>query len=612
MKKTNILIFVGLILFQPSIFADEVHQLAKDVIHIVEHSPGGDPIADSEGKFHLTKEQSDQVVAYSNVNKEIVEHEKLKQTTGPKCPPKEKAKENLELKVDNSAEVTAAPIAPHVGLLLTAEVGYSTNQGGTNTSAAPAPVFSLPPYYLVYNQLLQSPKDWQSILAANKDKLSSDDKIALISTLGGAFSSHYNYARAADEKAPGFVNTEELLTSVATNKVGGICRDVSLAQTQMLEALGFKNNYSVVYQTFIGLHATTITTDPVTGKIVKFNYNEVTGERSGSGTGALAQNTTLADVGIQYKIYDTKGAPVVQVPSEIGQILSETAGGTDRELSAKNYNLSKVSFEKDGIAGSVFTGRTTSGVEIKGVAFYTKAESEHLKTHAGVSVSQADGNRGTVSVSASNIYGNFGAEAQSNPLKIGSAETRAIAGAEVGVIRVNANETFNISGTVIKGDPTFDASVEGFLGLKTEGKTKDGKTVLENSTYINIYPDYANVASVDNRVIAKNSVVVDTKLVRQLDNEDQSVLLRSAVIFRNYGASAIVEAGITDKGDRTRFLAGYRAPFSSDQPSFLPGGTSSEYVRAEKQLGKKITFTVEVEKSNSGTSARAGFEGKFN
>jgi len=56
------------------------------------------------------------------------------------------------------------------------------------------------------------------------------------------------------------VSTEELLTAAAKGKVGGICRDIALAQTQMLEALGFNQSYVVAYKTYEGHHATVITT----------------------------------------------------------------------------------------------------------------------------------------------------------------------------------------------------------------------------------------------------------------------------------------------------------------------------------------------------------------
>jgi hypothetical protein len=604
--------FILYILFSQSIvLADEVHQLAEDVIHIVERSPGGDPIGESKGKFHLTKPQADLVFTYSKVNKDIADN---KLVAGPQQP--------------TSCQAPSAPIpdltqptpiiAPHVGIIAITEPTPEpelTSPIFFDPGPQPTPhepdVLHLSLVDQVYAKLLDTPKDWQKILQANKDKLSSDEKISLVGRLGGAFDMHYNHARADDPNSPGYVNIQELLTSVATNKIGGICRDVALAQTQMLETLGFKNNYSVTYLDYVGRHTTVITTDPTTGKIVKFNYNEVTGAASGSGTEALAQNTTLADVGIHYKIYDTKGAPVVQVPSELGQILSETTGVKDREFNAKNYNLNKVSFEKNGIYGNFFSGNTSSGVAVSGVALYSLSESEHLKTHVGLSVSQADGNRGSVAVSASNIYASAGFEVQSSTIKLGQVEASIYGGTDVGVIRADASETYNSSGAVLKGKPINDMTVAGFLGLKAVGKTSDGKTTIENNTYINMYPDYTNVASVDKQMIVKNSVIVDTKVVHQLDNEDQSILVRTALVFRNYGSSAVLEAGIADKGDKTRLLAGYRTPLTSDQPSFLPGATTSGYVRGEKELTKKVTLILEYEDGAGGSSARAGIEGKF-
>ena len=327
MKNNKFFIVLFLIFNQTITHAEDIHQFAKNVIKVVEKSPGGDPIGESEGKFRLTKEQADQVVAYSKVNHELSEHDKIKVKPGPTCP----LTNPSTSVVPDATQPTA--IAPHVGVLqittttTTPTPAPITGGSGFAPSAAAVSLVVIPVTPdQVYTQLIANPQDWQNILAANKDKLSADQKVALISKLGGSFSNGYNYARAADKNATGFIDTAGLLTAVATGKPGGICRDIALAQTQMLEGLGFKNNYIVAYKTYEGHHATVITSNPADGNIVKFNYDEVSGANKGSGTGALGQDTTLPDFGLEYKIYDTKGKPVVSLPSEIGQILKDTAG----------------------------------------------------------------------------------------------------------------------------------------------------------------------------------------------------------------------------------------------------------------------------------------------
>lgn len=586
----------SLLLLSPILYSEEIQQLSKDVIKIIEKMPGGDPLLESEGKFYLTRSQADQLLSYSKVNQDIalLQNGEGQAQNGKFCP--------APIVESNSSQA----IAPHVGILLLATSTAPATSTGTVFANTP---ISLPEQ--VYTQLFQTPADWKNILVANKDKLTSDQKIELISKLGTYFSNGYNYARAEDKNAKGFVSAEQLLVAVQKGKPGGICRDIALAQTQMLELLGFKDNYVLSYKSFSGHHVTVVSVDPETGKIVKFNYGEVSSAAKGSGTQVLDQDTVLPDFGIKYNVYDTKGKPVVQLPSELGQMLKETTGGIDREFNSKNYNLGKISFEKNGIHGNLFTGQTSSGETVSGVALYVNKETEYLKTHVGVAASSTRGEKKVTSISADNLYLNAGGEARTGTLQLGPAAVRGVIGSEVGLLRSDVSQRNRTNGLLLEGKGEIDASIEGFLGLQTEVKLKDGKTVIENQTYINVYPGFSNVASADHTTLATNSVVVDTKLTHQFSDGDKSALARSVVIFRNYGSSVVLEAGYQDKASGSRYVAGVSAPLTS-QPSFLPGGTSSAYVRGEKEILNGLVFGVELEQNSSHqTSARVGVEGKF-
>jgi len=221
--------------------------------------------------------------------------------------------------------------------------------------------------------MINNGKDWQSTLEAARDRLTTEQKIDLVSKIGGTFGNYYNYDRAnAGDSARGtYVTTEQLFNSAKAGSPGGICRDIALAQSQMLETLGFKNSYVVNYKTNVGAHATALTTDPVTGKIIKFNYSETTEMKKGSGTEALIQDTSLPDHGLVFRVYDTKGKPVTQVPSQMDQMLRESTGYVvNREFNQKNYNLVKVGFENETIAGNIFTGKTTNGDNLYGIALF--------------------------------------------------------------------------------------------------------------------------------------------------------------------------------------------------------------------------------------------------
>jgi hypothetical protein len=601
--KKNIFLVLSFLLSNAR--AEDIHKFAKDIIQIVEKSPGGDPLQDTVDnpvKFFLEEDKADLVLSYSKVNHDLRMHEGSITDKIKPCP-----EATILASLTHSTN-----IAPHVGILLS-ETSDSFDGSPSNASAAVVAVRAPPPLIdQIMSQLLANPQNWEEILSINKDKLTSDQKISLISQLGSYFSNRYNFARADNKDSTGFVSIEQLLTSVKSGTSGGVCRDIALAQTQMMNALGFKDSYVVTFKAYKGSHATAISVDPTTGKIVKFNYGEVTSAAKGSGTEALVQDTTIPDQGLAFKIYDSKGKPAVQLPSELGQILKETSGGEDREFNAKNYSLGKVGFDKNGIQGNLFTGKTSSGENISGVAIGIHGDlNPNIKAHLGVSASSVKGERSVNSISADNLYLNAGADYSADPKHIGSVAIGAIAGAEMGVLRTDFTQHNRASGLILKGEGETDIASSGYLGVRTEAKLKNGKTVIENQTYINLYPDFGHVASADSKVVAVNSVVVDTKLTQQLSSADQAALLRSAVVFRTYGASLVAEVGYENKAAKSSYFVGFRTPLS-EQPTFLPGGTTSGYARASKEVLEGITLNIELEESKvNGSTGTISVEGKF-
>ena len=596
MTKSKLVLIVFFVVLN-NVYAEDITRFSQQVMDVVAKSPGGDPIADSKGNFYLTQAQADQVLAYSQVNQAIA-REEIPRSGKMAGTCKAELGSKIATKPDEERPIAWGTIAPGVASLQVQNVVANSGLGLSARDKA-------------YNEILKSPAKWQSILLSYRDKLSSSDKIELVSRFGGVFSSRYNHARADEgNNAHGFVNTEQLIISVNTGKPGGICRDIALAQTQMLETLGFKDSYVLSYKYVHGHHATVISSDPATGKIIKFNYGEVTSAGAGSGTEALAQDTTMPDMGLEYRIFDTHGNPVVTVPSSLGQMLSSTAGGEDREFTQHNYAINKVSFEKNGYKGTIFTGQTSSGETLTGVAITKEMEGYNVKGHIGLSASSLRGEHVKTKVQADQLYGNVGLSYRSDELKLGDDfGVRGIAGAEGSLLLQNASVVNRQTNYKQWADGEMDPAGSGFLGLQAEKKLNDGKTIIENNTYITLYQEQNHVASTDYMVLATNSIIVDTKLTHQMSDDDTYVLLRGAAIFRNYGASAVVEAGMGNS--KTRTMLGLRAPLTS-QPTFLPGGTTSYYARAEMEATKNITFGIEMEGNSSGGHGGLSLEGKFN
>ncbi len=463
---------------------------------------------------------------------------------------------------------------------------------------------------MAFHRMVNNSSDWKATLNDAKDKLTSEQKIQLVSKLGGFFGNLYNYDRRdAGSKVFGeFISTEQLLDSVKSGAPGGICRDIALAQTQFLKELGFKNNYVLAYKTIAGSHATVISTDPETGKVVKFNYGETTAAPKGSGTESLVQDTSMPDHGINYRIYDTQGKPVTKVPSEVGQILKESAGGTlDREFNQRNYSLAKISFGTEGLRGNLFTGKTSTGDNIYGLAIYKNIETENTKTGFGLSVSKLESNRSLMQIDQENLYFRTNAEVSSSGLKIGSTQTKAFLGGETSFMLSNNAQTFK-SGSKLIGEKQISADIEGFAGVKTTYESSDKKTSAETKIYANVYPDTGHVAKVTRPTLVLDSVVIRSGVSHAL-TDDTKALIDSAVVMRSYGTSLVMKAAI--ENEKNRMVAGTSVPLSKDMPTFLPGGERRAFLGVERATSRYI-LSVEFERNFDNRSNSVMLKGQAN
>lgn len=458
---------------------------------------------------------------------------------------------------------------------------------------------------MAFDQMVNHSSTWKETLAAAKDSLTSEQKIELVSKIGGYFGNRYNYTRFNEGiYASGYVTIEQLFDSVKTETEGGVCRDIALAQTQMLKELGFKNNYIIGYKTLSGAHANVITTDPETGKIVKFNYANVTSMKNGSGTEALIQDSTIPDHGLVFRIYDSDGKPVTQVPSELGIILRETAGAETRSFTDTNYSLQKVGVNIGGVNGNLFTGKTSTGENIYGVALYAKEESEDVSLNVGMSLSKVDGNRTYMRIEQENLYARMSGEVRSPKLEKDSLSVGGFLGVNNEVMGYNSHESYISSNYTKSANYEIDAKADVSVGVR--GNLKLGTdTLVTNKTYATFYPDLANVAagSIRTLTVVKDSVVIQSGVTRNLD-KNQVVLLDTTVMLKNYGTSMGIKAAYEDNRNRLKINAGYEVPIDSDMPAFLPGGTSHAKASVEKETKSGLVFSMEYDRNlTSGTTS---------
>lgn len=667
MKK--LILTVALFAKIPSTFAgsefDKLYLFSEDMRDVVLKTPGGNPMPNRE--FQLNTQQADQMKAIAELDDSMRQHlevVKAKKDCDQSAP--STAEQSLERRVDNRAFSLEAVVFTSdkkfeqnaLGRFMSDDyisyMGKLYNEGNKKAwdiysvsaleakykQANPGKDLSqlslsekekvlgdfaksylgsdLPSGLLMkemaFQRLISNSSEWQTTLAEAKDKLSSEQKIALVSKLGGYMGNHYNYARRdAGDKARGeYVDTVELLDSLKNGTPGGICRDIALAQTQFLKELGFNNNYVVGYKTLSGRHAVVISQDPSTGKIVKFNYAETTEMKKGSGTEALIQDTSMPDHGLGYNIYDSNGKPVTRVPSEIGQMLKDTAGGDiEREFNQRNFKLNKVGFSSAYVDGNLFTGTTSTGENLYGVALYKNTSSEYLSMGWGASYSKLEGNKSLVHIEQDQLYARASVELSSPKLRfVPNTETSAFAGGNADLLMYNATESSRSTNYKTDATREFDASADFYGGVKTTAKFNDGKTVFDGKVYATFYPDWSHVASGDRTVAVNDSVVVRTGVSHALSDETRA-LIDTAVVMKNYGTSIIAKTSYEDYSKGVRATVGGAMPLTKDMPSFLPGGERRAFASVER-MSERYSFAIEYERNFDNNSNALMLKGKIN
>jgi hypothetical protein len=476
----------------------------------------------------------------------------------------------------------------------------------------------LPPGLLMkemaFQEMLIKSDDWQKTLSEAKDKLSSDQKLQLVSKVLGYFGNNYNYDRrdGGSKEIGKFVSQVELLKSAQTGTPGGICRDIALAGTQFLEALGFEKSYVVSYRTVDGSHATVITTDPVTKKIIKFNYDETTQTKAGAGTVALTQDTSMPDYGIKYRIYDSKGKPVTQVSSELGKMLRDTSGATgERDFDAKNYSLAKVGFQTGVVSGNLFTGKTSTGLNLYGVSVYQSMENEYLKTSIGASVSKLSGERSNIQMDQTNLYIRVAGEVTSPKINIGPVAASVFGGVETETSISNNKQSSVGSNRESEGKKQLDGITEFYLGAKGKLESSDQQSSLYGKAYATIYRDLDHNAAAGKVTNVVNSLVVEAGATHQM-SEDLKAKMDVAAIVKTYGTSIAAKVLLEDEKRNMRYTASVATPITKNQPSYLPGSQTS--MSAGVGYGTEnliLIFEVEKNLSNKSTSVSAKVKGSF-
>ncbi|MFG1486274.1 transglutaminase-like domain-containing protein [Halobacteriovorax sp. RZ-1] len=423
----------------------------------------------------------------------------------------------------------------------------------------------------------------ENIYSSAKLLLSFNQKMYLAHILGTIMNNHYDFERDKD----GVVTTEDIFEAIRSGTKAGVCRDIAVTQANVLKKLNVEDVYVVAYNTRNVGHATVVVQDPGNkDRIINFNYGE-TRINEGQSAQSLAQDTTLADFGINYRIFNADGEPVDRVPSEVGYLLNQ-AVGLDIDMVAPgvefdNIDVISMNYENGAIRAKSYYAETENGLTASGVAATLKNQGNRIKFDAGIALQREQKkleHREFVKDSTS-FY--FGMDAR---LKSGKVD--------LGILRnVYADIKSHVSITVGNGKIKTK-------NFKTDGEFSDSQNMFSSSLYADssymgvnwkgIVTAHASIMKADVREEGKYTMAViggtiKNEIKRQIMDE-YGVGIQNIIYIRQEGATADYSITLYSEDGRHSFEVGMKAPLYGRTGFWVKGNQKSAYIAAQTKILK--------------------------
>ncbi len=442
--------------------------------------------------------------------------------------------------------------------------------------------------------LMKNPDNWKSYLKQSKNLMDFDQKMRLVADLGERMGNDYNYNRTGTGPASeGIVEIEKLLKNLGKSEPGGVCRDIAHAQTQMLRELGVNQAYTVAYVSNRGGHATVIAVDPNDkNKVMKLNYGELYEDDGKKGTAALDQDSSLPNVGLQYRIYDNEGKPVASVPTELTAVFREVTG-RGNPFSGRAHNVYKADFGTNGFGGSLFSGRTSTGENVDGVALFGGSNSKYLEMNAGGALYKANADKKYYEIDQQGLYLFTDLGLKATVYENDRSKLNAGVGMSTEVMMLKAESTSKTGGSKSKSDLLTDIDQRFYtkadyeLDLSDKDKIKFGSKVIGRV-------DKSHVADEGSRSLHYDSTIITSEYDRQW-RDDLRFSVGAAATISRYGESLAVSTSLIDGANK--YSVGGNIP-SGRAPSFF------------EDQAKVVKFGYE-RKTKSGWNFQLDFENNF-
>jgi hypothetical protein len=238
--------------------------------------------------------------------------------------------------------------------------------------------------------------------------------------------------------------------------------------------------------------------------------------------------------------------------------LKDATGGKNQNFLDTNYSLLKVGIKFDGLDGNLFTGKTSRGENIYGVAVFKNYNSEYLSLNGGVALSKISGDRTLMNIDQDNLYARLETELRSPSLDFKNISTRAFVGGEAEVLGFRATEKSDSISNKSDGFE-FDSKLDLKLGVSTDIRL-GSSTYLYNKSYINFYPDLES----KDKGLVHDGYTVETG-INHMISDKSAIVLDTVVMMKNYGSTVGARVSYENYESNFRLKAGYDTPISNDQ-----------------------------------------------
>lgn len=459
---------------------------------------------------------------------------------------------------------------------------------------------------LIIRDMKSNPSEWKNSLRVGKDHLSFEEKIQVATRLGGDFLGDYNNGRAnGTSDANGIISIEEMLENLQNSDRGGVCRDISLAQSQILQELGVphKNIYNMGYATATGNHAVLVVQDPNDPKrVLRINYDYAASTQNVAGQGALTINGRLTNAGIFQRIYDADGKPVEMVPSDIAKVLREVTGGDSKfESDIKGYTIQKVVLDSKFVDATLFQGETTgTGDQFIGLAMdrTMRIEGTDQYYEVGIAIIDRQGERAEETIDQQMLYARMKYWVEKKR-EVGKVLFTATVGVNTELALMNTRVVRRSDSSVKEGF-NHNSHFNGFAGLEAEFEANGGRTIFSGGVMGQSYMDFQNVAAGNSGGVTP--VLDHVNVYTGVDHVISSNLVargKAILTVREVGNTITFSSAVENRKNLTAFGFSYQKPL--DQiPIFFEGSTEVVSAQVQKRWERKG-----AKKKGSGAAAYA-------